>query len=223
MRKADPIAPTQCLVARWGLVPKGLLELFALSCQAQMDKPMRHSFKNCKRWCPTQERWLPKSGLHHKRSHWDRLLHPWRQRNRLMGISTGHILHKQWYSNSANALVASIPLRVDDEIVAVLSLRHTPGKSFTLEQLEKVREVSSPLIPGAMLLDRPDRNLVDHAKTAIAEWIARSLRHLLFVRRIVSHGYVARHLFKIFLTVSIMKGSGRLLTLPSVFVFRNDP
>ncbi len=101
------------------------------------------------------------------------------------GISTGHILHKQWHSDSAGASVASIPLQVDDKIVAILSLRHTPGQSFTLEQLEKVRELATPLIPGALLLDRADRNLVDHAKTAVIEWIFRQLSEDTWTRRIV--------------------------------------
>lgn len=101
------------------------------------------------------------------------------------GISTGHILHKQWHSDSAGASVASIPLQVDDKIVAILSLRHTPGQSFTSEQLEKVRELATPLIPGALLLDRADRNLFDHAKTAVIEWIFRQLSEDTWTRRIV--------------------------------------
>jgi hypothetical protein len=100
------------------------------------------------------------------------------------GVSTGHILHKQWHSDSANASVASIPLQVDDKIVAILSLRHTPGQSFTPEQLEKVRELATPLIPGALLLDRADRKLVDHAKSAAIEWIVLQLSQDTWVRRI---------------------------------------
>jgi hypothetical protein len=100
------------------------------------------------------------------------------------GVSTGHILHKRWHSESSNASVASIPLRVDNQIVAVLSLRHTPGQSFTLEQLEKVRELATPLVPGALLLDRADRKLVEHAKSAALEWIVRQLSQDTWVRRI---------------------------------------
>ena len=100
------------------------------------------------------------------------------------GISTGHILHKQWHGDSAGASVASIPLQVEEKIVAILSLRHTPGQSFTLEQLEKVRELATPLIPGALLLDRADRNLADHAKSAVLEWIINQLSQDTWTRRI---------------------------------------
>jgi biotin carboxyl carrier protein len=100
------------------------------------------------------------------------------------GISTGHILHKQWHGDSAGASVASIPLQVEEKIVAILSLRHTPGQSFTLEQLEKVRELATPLIPGALLLDRADRNLADHAKSAVIEWIINQLSQDTWTRRI---------------------------------------
>lgn len=100
------------------------------------------------------------------------------------GISTGHILHKQWHGDSAGASVASIPLQVEEKIVAILSLRHTPGQSFTLEQLEKVRELAAPLIPGALLLDRADRNLADHVKSAMIEWIINQLSQDTWTRRI---------------------------------------
>lgn len=100
------------------------------------------------------------------------------------GVSTGHILHRQWHSDSAGASVASIPLQVDEKIVAVLSLRHGPGHSFTQEQLEKVRELATPLIPGALLLDRADRNLVDHAKTAVIDWVLKQLSQDTWARRI---------------------------------------
>lgn len=100
------------------------------------------------------------------------------------GVSTGHILHKQWQSDSAGASVASIPLQVDDKIVAVLSVRHTPGQSFTMEQLEKVRELATPLIPGALLLDRADRNLLEHAKTSAVDWLVHQWSHDTWPRRI---------------------------------------
>jgi len=124
------------------------------------------------------------------------------------GFSTGHILHKRWNSDSAGASVASIPLQVDDQIVAVLSLRHTPGQSFTLEQLEKVRELASPLIPGALLLDRADRNLVDHAKTAVASWAIHQLSQDTWVRRIAIGTLLAAA------CVAIVGKQTYLLTLP---------
>jgi len=124
------------------------------------------------------------------------------------GISTGHILHKQWHSDSAGASVASIPLQVDDRIVAILSLRHTPGQSFTLEQLEKVRELATPLIPGALLLDRADRRLVDHAKSAVVEWTFRQLSQDTWTRRIVTGTVLA------LLCAAIVGKQTYLLTLP---------
>lgn len=100
------------------------------------------------------------------------------------GTSTGHILHRQWHSSSAGASVASIPLQVNEKTVAVLSLRQTPGQAFTREQLEKVRELASPLMPGALLLDRADRNLVEHAKVAALDWVWHQLSCDTWTRRI---------------------------------------
>jgi hypothetical protein len=124
------------------------------------------------------------------------------------GISTGHVLHKRWNSDSAGASVASIPLQVDDQIVAILSLRHTPGQSFTKEQLEKVRELATPLMPGALLLDRADRNLVDHAKTAVAVWAIDQLSQDTWVRRIAIGTLLAA------VCVAIVGKQTYLLTLP---------
>lgn len=128
------------------------------------------------------------------------------------GISTGHILHKQWHSDSAGASVASIPLQVDDKIVAVLSLRHTPNQSFTAEQLEKVREIATPLIPGALLLDRADRKLLEHAKTAIVDWCIQQLSHDTWIRRIVIGTLLAA------VCVALVGKQTYVLTLPSSIV-----
>lgn len=100
------------------------------------------------------------------------------------GTSTGHILHRQWHSSSAGASVASIPLQVNEKTVAILSLRQTPGQAFTREQLEKVRELASPLMPGALLLDRADRNLVEHAKVAALDWLWKQLSCDTWTRRV---------------------------------------
>jgi hypothetical protein len=125
------------------------------------------------------------------------------------GVSTGHILHKQWHSDSAGASVASIPLQVDDKIVAVLSLRHTPHQSFTAEQLEKVREIATPLIPGALLLDRADRKLFEHAKTAVLDWCIEQLSNDTWIRRIVIGTILAA------MCVALVGKQTYILTLPS--------
>jgi len=124
------------------------------------------------------------------------------------GTSTGHILHKRWHADSAGASVASIPLQVDDQIVAILSLRHTPGQSFTLEQLEKVRELATPLIPGALLLDRADRNLMDHAKSAVVQWLLTQLSQDTWTRRIVIGTFLAA------VCAALVGKQTYLLTLP---------
>ena len=124
------------------------------------------------------------------------------------GISTGHILHKQWHADSAGASVASIPLQVDNQIVAVLSLRHTPGQIFTLEQLEKVRELATPLIPGALLLERAERNLADHARTAVIDWVFRQLSQDTWTRRIAMGAALAC------LCLAVVGKQTYMLTLP---------
>jgi len=107
------------------------------------------------------------------------------QQDRSPNFSSGYLLHRSWQGASGGAAVASIPLQIDGEIVAILSLRHVPGQTFSREQLEKVRELAAPLMPGALLLDRADRRLRDHAWTYTKQLIADRLETDTWTRRVI--------------------------------------
>ncbi len=101
--------------------------------------------------------------------------------------STGvaHLLHRRWQSDSSGAAVASIPLKVSDSTVAILSLRHVPGESFSSDSLDKVKSLAEPLMPGAMLLQRADRKLLEHAQTSVVKWAKQKLATDSWTRRLV--------------------------------------
>ena len=88
---------------------------------------------------------------------------------------SGHLLHRKLHADSSGAAVASIPLFVDDRCVAVLCLRQIPNQDFSLDQLDKVCELATPLMPGAMLLGRAERNLSEHVRTDTLHWIKQHL------------------------------------------------
>jgi len=81
-------------------------------------------------------------------------------------------LHKQWYAAVKGDSVASIPLRVDGRIMAILSLRHRAGQSFTPELIEQIRQRVEPFIPALGLLRRAHRHLVAHAVDSAREGLA---------------------------------------------------
>ncbi|MFO1065111.1 MAG: biotin/lipoyl-binding protein [Pirellulales bacterium] len=114
------------------------------------------------------------------------------------GESSGHLLHRKWHSDSSGAAVASIPLMVDDQCRAVLGLRHMLGQSFTKEQLEKVRELASPLMPGALLLERAERNLREHLWTDTLRWIKEQASQDTWTRRIAIGCLAAALMFTVF-------------------------
>ncbi|UCG15473.1 MAG: HlyD family efflux transporter periplasmic adaptor subunit [Phycisphaerales bacterium] len=86
--------------------------------------------------------------------------------------STGHRLHKQWHNATRGAAVASIPLNTGDRCVAVLSLRHVSNSSFTLEDLQQIRDAVEPYASALLLLERAQRGLVRHAYESAWEGFA---------------------------------------------------
>jgi biotin carboxyl carrier protein/GAF domain-containing protein len=106
-------------------------------------------------------------------------------------INTSYLLHRDWHATSGGAAVASIPLKVDGKCIAILSLRHVPGQTFSSEQLEKVRELAAPLIPGVVLLDRADRSLRDQALFGLQAWFREKLCADTGTRRMMMGAVVA--------------------------------
>jgi hypothetical protein len=77
--------------------------------------------------------------------------------------STGHRLHKQWHEASGRAAVVSIPLHVEEECKAILSIRRDAVHSFGREELQKIQELAEPYTAAISLIDRANRNILTHA------------------------------------------------------------
>ena len=82
-------------------------------------------------------------------------------------VSTGHHLHKQWYASLGASPVASVPLFVEDRCVAVLCLRNPGGSPFSRQQLDKVQELVTPMMPGLLLLERANRSAFQRAGESV--------------------------------------------------------
>lgn len=105
--------------------------------------------------------------------------------------NTYYLLHRDWHTASGGAAVASIPLKVDGKCIAILSLRHVPGQTFSFEQLEKVRELAAPLLPGVVLLEKADRSFRDQAVFGLRAWFSEKLCADTWTRCLVMGAVVA--------------------------------
>ncbi|MCH7808613.1 MAG: HlyD family efflux transporter periplasmic adaptor subunit, partial [Planctomycetes bacterium] len=83
------------------------------------------------------------------------------------GKTAGYRLHKQWHTAASGDAVASIPLRVDDETVAVLSIRQRADRPFTEEQVEQIRTKVEPLAPALILTQHANRSLTRHMADSV--------------------------------------------------------
>lgn len=114
------------------------------------------------------------------------------------GGDSGHLLLRRYQTDSSGASVASIPLYVDEACVAILCLRQVPKQNFSPEQLEKVRDLANPLMPGAMLLGRAERNLSEHVRTDFLQWLKLHLSTDTLTRRISLGMLLAATIFVLF-------------------------
>ena len=74
-----------------------------------------------------------------------------------------HRLHRQWHYEARNAPVASIPMKIGDRTVAVLSLQHRHGVDISEDLIERISESIQPFTAGLLLLARAHRGVMRHA------------------------------------------------------------
>lgn len=127
-------------------------------------------------------------------------------------VPVNYMLHRTWHLASGGAAVASIPLLIDGKCVAILSIRHLPGEAFTKEQLEKISELATPLMPGAMLLDKAQRQLVEQVLQTTRDWLKAKFRTDTIVRRLAIGAVIGLVLF-----IAFGKQTYRI-TVPSTIV-----
>lgn len=79
------------------------------------------------------------------------------------GIEPVHRLHRQWRDAAAGDAVASIPLRIGEEISAIISLRKRSDRGWSSEELEQIRARIEPFVPALRMLKTARRGLARHA------------------------------------------------------------
>jgi len=92
-------------------------------------------------------------------------------------VITQSRLHARWTDQAGGAAVASIPLTVEDEVVAVVSVRRSPDASFTAEDLEELRSLVEPYAATLEIIECARRSLPAHARQAARKTLGRLLSH----------------------------------------------
>lgn len=76
-------------------------------------------------------------------------------------------LHRQWHEAAGHDVVVSIPLRVEEECVAILSLRRNGSQPFSGEELQKISDLAEPYAPAFELVEKANRGLLSHGVESV--------------------------------------------------------
>lgn len=99
-----------------------------------------------------------------------------------------YALHRQWHKAAGGAAVASMPLRVGEDIVAILSLRNRTDCPFKAATLSDVRDRTEPFMPALQLLNKAHRSLVRHGIDSVRQTVGSVLEPGRWGRRIAFAG-----------------------------------
>lgn len=83
-------------------------------------------------------------------------------------------MHEFWRKITNGACVATIPLEVDGECIATVSLRRQANQPFTPDDLRRAKILGESFAPALPLVDRANRSIFRH----VTESMSTSLRYL---------------------------------------------
>lgn len=91
------------------------------------------------------------------------------QEGRLVGQveSSPCKLHQFWHRLSGESCVATIPLRIDGDCIAVISIRRKAHEPLMPEDLHRIRLLAESFAPALPLVDRASRSVGRHAMEAV--------------------------------------------------------
>jgi len=131
-------------------------------------------------------------------------------------------LHDRWQQSSRSSGVASLPLRVDGEIRAVLSFRRQGGGAFRAEELASIRSQVEPFTPALILTGRASRSFFRHGLDLVRSGIAGLTTHGHYTRKVLALlmclGAVwfafGSMPYRVDVPVVVTPGDARLLSMP---------
>lgn len=124
-------------------------------------------------------------------------------------VATNHRLHRRWQDAVSNAPVASVPLMIGNECVAVLSMSRTKNLPFSEAELTQIRETATPFAPAMVLVGKADRGLYAHTVDTIKKGVAWFLAPRTYRRKVILLAIMASIAYFCFATI------GYEITVPS--------
>ncbi len=88
------------------------------------------------------------------------------------GLSGRHRLHAQWRSAANGDSVASIPLKVGERTVGVLSLRQNEEQPFDRQQIDEIAMRVQPFVPVLLMSRRASRGIFRHLTESVLEGVS---------------------------------------------------
>jgi len=115
--------------------------------------------------------------------------------------NSGYRLHLQWSAAIGNAPVASIPLLVNENCVAVVSLTRPKGKFFEADDLKRIVTAVQPFAPALLMVARSGRSLTAHVKESVQALYSAMLQRGGWKRKII---FAAMTIFAIWFCLAEM-------------------
>ncbi len=82
-------------------------------------------------------------------------------------------IHQFWHKMTGESSVATLPLRINGECVAVISLRRQSNEPFVQEDLQRVQMLAESFAPALPLVDRASRSVVRHLCESFAATLSQ--------------------------------------------------
>ena len=85
------------------------------------------------------------------------------------GGKQGHRLHRQWRAAIGDAAVASVPLKMDEQCLAVLSLVRPGNVGFQSDELKEISELAGAYVPALQLVARASRGWLAQTRDSLRD------------------------------------------------------
>lgn len=93
----------------------------------------------------------------------------------LQSDMTAGAIHRRWSDEHGHACVCSIPLKQDDEITAIISIRRPSSKPFQAEELQKLERSLEPYGAATRVVAKANRSVAAQLRESISDSARRQL------------------------------------------------
>lgn len=83
------------------------------------------------------------------------------------GATARYRLHRAWHDAAGGSAVASIPLLLDERVLAIVSIRRDGHEAFTTEDIDRITQMVTPFAPALALVREAKRGVWEHTKESI--------------------------------------------------------